>query len=230
MHLPPRRATLLILCALSAARIQPAIAADPPANEGPTAAELLYYWGATFGDQLKSASVLGRKDVESVVRGLRDSAAGKSPEFGEEYRSLLNNHLIARRREAAQVEAAEARRFVALAAERRGAVTTAGGGVYEERTSGSGAQPTGESRVRVHYVGTLRDGKEFDSSRRRGAPLETRLSAVIPCWREAIPLMKVGGEARITCPPEAAYGEQGNARIPGGAALIFDVELLGVLE
>jgi FKBP-type peptidyl-prolyl cis-trans isomerase FkpA len=115
----------------------------------------------------------------------------------------------------------------AMASE-EGARTTASGLVFREIAAGRGAAPTAESRVKVHYTGTLRDGKVFDSSRARNQPLETRLDRVIACWKEAIPMMRVGGTARITCPAELAYGTRGNRGIPGGAALTFEVELLDV--
>jgi len=109
-------------------------------------------------------------------------------------------------------------------------VTTDSGLVIRELLLGRGAQPTKGSRVKVHYTGTLRDGAIFDSSVARGQPLETRLDKVIPCWSEAIPMMRVGGKARITCPPDLAYGTRGNRGIPGGAALSFEVELLEVSQ
>ena len=83
--------------------------------------------------------------------------------------------------------------------------------------------------VRVHYVGTLVDGKEFDSSVKRGQPAEFPLNQVIPCWTEGLQRMRVGGKARLVCPSSIAYGAQGRPPvIPGGATLVFEVELLGI--
>lgn len=192
--------------------------------------ELLYFWGTTFGQQLENARVTDPKELEWIVRGLQDRAAGRSPSFGDEYPSLLNNFLVLRAAEAAKAEAAAGATYVDAMAREPGARRTESGLVYRELARGAGARPTKESRVKVHYVGTLRDGRVFDSSRDRGAPLETGLTAVIPCWTEGITLMKAGGRAKITCPPGLAYGERGNARIPGGAALTFDVELLEVVK
>ncbi len=192
--------------------------------------ELLYYWGTTFGQQVEAGGITDPKDLEWVARGLQDRASGRAPAFGEEYRSLLNNYLVRRTKQAAEAETAFAGAYVGTMAREKGAITTKSGAVYRELVRGDGAQPTAESRAKVHYVGTLRDGKVFDSSRERGAPLEIRLTSAIRCWAEAIPLMRVGGKAKITCPPDLAYGERGNTRIPGGAALTFDVELLAVAE
>lgn len=111
-----------------------------------------------------------------------------------------------------------------------GAILTDDGLVYRELRKGHGPRPTSTSRVRVHYTGTLRSGRVFDSSRERGRPFDTPLDRVIPCWSHALPLMQVGGEARISCPSELAYGERGNARIPGGSALTFEVELIEILK
>ena len=94
---------------------------------------------------------------------------------------------------------------------------------------GTGAQPTADSTVKVHYRGTLADGKEFDSSYKRGEPIEFPLNGVIPCWTEGVQKMKVGGKAKLTCPPAIAYGERGaGGAIPPNATLQFEVELLGV--
>lgn len=110
-------------------------------------------------------------------------------------------------------------------------VTTASGLVYEELKAGSGEQPTAADKVRVHYVGTFPDGREFDSSVRRGQPAEFPLGRVIKCWTEGVQRMKVGGKARLTCPASIAYGEKGaGGVIPPGATLYFEVELLGVTK
>ncbi|MBB2487306.1 FKBP-type peptidyl-prolyl cis-trans isomerase [Mitsuaria sp. WAJ17] len=109
-------------------------------------------------------------------------------------------------------------------------LTTATGLVYEELKAGSGEQPTAADKVRVHYVGTFADGREFDSSVRRGQPAEFPLGKVIKCWTEGVQRMKVGGKARLTCPAAIAYGDKGagGGFIPPGATLHFEVELLGV--
>jgi FKBP-type peptidyl-prolyl cis-trans isomerase FkpA len=81
----------------------------------------------------------------------------------------------------------------------------------------------------VHYKGTLIDGKEFDSSYKRNEPASFPLNGVIPCWTEGVQKMKVGGKARLVCPSSTAYGDRGSPPdIPGGATLIFEVELLEV--
>jgi FKBP-type peptidyl-prolyl cis-trans isomerase FkpA len=114
------------------------------------------------------------------------------------------------------------------AAKEANAKVTASGLVIRTLTEGSGAQPTASSTVKVHYKGTFPDGKEFDSSYKRGEPIEFPLNRVIKCWTEGVALMKVGGKAKLTCPSSIAYGAIGaGGTIPPNATLIFEVELLG---
>ncbi len=109
-------------------------------------------------------------------------------------------------------------------------VTTASGLVYQSLKEGSGAAPKASDTVRVHYRGTFPEsGKEFDSSLARGEPIEFPLQGVIACWTEGVQKMKVGGKARLTCPPAIAYGARGaGGVIPPNATLNFEVELLGI--
>ena len=91
-------------------------------------------------------------------------------------------------------------------------------------------QPQATDHVQVHYAGRLVDGTEFDDSRKRGAPPTFPLDRVIPCWSEGLRTMKVGEKAELTCPSELAYGDNGKPpSIPGGATLIFEVELLAIV-
>ena len=109
-------------------------------------------------------------------------------------------------------------------------VTTASGLIYESLKEGTGPSPKASDTVRVHYRGTFPEsGKEFDSSIARGQPIEFPLSGVIPCWTEGVQKMKVGGKAKLTCPPAIAYGARGaGGVIPPNATLNFEVELLGI--
>lgn len=117
----------------------------------------------------------------------------------------------------------------AAAAKEPGALVTASGMVYRSLKDGNGASPKAADTVRVHYRGTLPDGKEFDSSYKRNESIEFPLSRVIPCWTEGVQLMKVGGKAKLTCPPATAYGDRGaGGVIPPKATLLFEVELLAI--
>ena len=109
-------------------------------------------------------------------------------------------------------------------------VTTASGLIYESLKDGTGVSPKASDTVRVHYRGTFPDtGKEFDSSIARGEPISFPLTGVIACWTEGVQKMKVGGKAKLTCPPAIAYGARGaGGVIPPNATLNFEVELLGI--
>jgi len=108
-------------------------------------------------------------------------------------------------------------------------VTTASGLVYESLQEGSGEPPKASDTVKVHYKGTFPDGKEFDSSYKRGEPTEFPLNRVIPCWTEGVQRMKPGGKAKLTCPPSIAYGARGaGGVIPPNATLNFEIELISV--
>jgi FKBP-type peptidyl-prolyl cis-trans isomerase FkpA len=118
---------------------------------------------------------------------------------------------------------------IAAAAQEAGAKLTPSGMVYRVLKEGTGPNPKATDKVKVHYRGTLPDGKEFDSSFKRNEPIEFPLSRVIPCWTEGVQMMKVGGKAKLTCPPATAYGERGaGGVIPPNATLLFEVELLAV--
>ena len=119
----------------------------------------------------------------------------------------------------------------AAAAAEAGAVVTPSGLVYRALKEGSGPSPTAADTVRVHYRGTLANGKEFDSSYSRNQPAEFPLNRVIPCWTEGVAKMKPGGKAKLTCPAAIAYGARGagNGLIPPNATLTFEVELLGIV-
>lgn len=107
----------------------------------------------------------------------------------------------------------------------------AGAGLrYAELATGAGAEAQSGQNVTVHYTGWLTDGRKFDSSRDRGSPFSFRLGAgqVIKGWDQGVAGMKVGGRRRLEIPPELGYGSRGVGPIPGGATLIFAVELLGV--
>ena len=108
---------------------------------------------------------------------------------------------------------------------------TASGIVITTLTEGTGASPKSTETVKVHYRGTLTDGKEFDSSYGRGQPATFPLNRVIPCWTEGVQTMKVGGKAKLLCPPNLAYGSRGvPGTIPADSTLIFEVELLEILK
>lgn len=119
---------------------------------------------------------------------------------------------------------------LAKAAAEPGATVSESGLVMRVLKAGNGPSPQATDVVRVHYRGTFPDGREFDSSYKRGTPTEFPLNRVIRCWTEGVQRMQVGAKAKLTCPPAIAYGERGaGGVIPPGATLVFEVELLGIV-
>lgn len=117
--------------------------------------------------------------------------------------------------------------FNASATEPTEEMTASGIGITMLK-EGSGATPMASETVKVHYRGTLTNGQEFDSSYRRNEPAIFPLNRVIPCWTEGVQKIKVGGKAKLVCPPNLAYGSRGVPGIPPNSTLIFEVELLGI--
>jgi FKBP-type peptidyl-prolyl cis-trans isomerase FkpA len=108
---------------------------------------------------------------------------------------------------------------------------TASGIVITTLKEGTGASPKSSETVKVHYRGTLTDGKEFDSSYGRGQPATFPLNRVIPCWTEGVQTMKTGGKVKLVCPPNLAYGSRGvPGTIPPDSTLVFEVELLEIVK
>ncbi len=108
---------------------------------------------------------------------------------------------------------------------------TASGIVITKLKEGTGASPNSSDTVKVHYRGTLVNGKEFDSSYGRGQPATFPLNRVIPCWTEGVQTIKVGGKAKLVCPPNLAYGSRGiPGTIPPDSTLVFEVELLEIVK
>ena len=171
------------------------------------------------------------EELAFVQRGLSDAVLGEDalvelPEYGPKIQAFME----ARTAGAAEDELAQATAFVEEQASLEGAVRTESGIVIQEVTAGTGPSPTPEDTVQVHYHGTLRDGTVFDSSVDRGEPATFPLAGVIPCWTEGLQQIGVGGTSRLVCPPDLAYGPQGPPGIPGNSALVFEVELLDILQ
>jgi FKBP-type peptidyl-prolyl cis-trans isomerase FkpA len=119
--------------------------------------------------------------------------------------------------------------FEETAAKEPGAVKTSSGLIFKSLSPGKGASPKASDKVKVNYEGKLVDGTVFDSSYKRGQPIDFPLGSVIPCWTEGVQKMKVGEKAQLVCPSGIAYGDRGRPPvIPGGATLVFQVELLDI--
>jgi FKBP-type peptidyl-prolyl cis-trans isomerase FkpA len=189
----------------------------------------LYALGLMLGRNIATFN-LSPSEVEVVKRGLGDSVSGKKAAVElEQYGPKINELARARSSKRAQVEKEKAKGFLEQAAKEPGVEKTQSGLLYKTIKPGSGDSPKPTDFVKVHYHGTLIDGTVFDSSVKRGQPAEFPLNHVIPCWTEGVGKMKVGEKARLICPAEIAYGDRGSPpAVPGGATLIFEVELLEI--
>jgi FKBP-type peptidyl-prolyl cis-trans isomerase len=189
----------------------------------------IYAFGAMLGTNAAPLK-LTPAEAEVLKMGFGDTAGGGKPAFPpEEHRAKLQAMAKERAAASAGEEKAKHQAFRDQAAQEQGAVKTPSGLVFKSVKAGSGPSPSATDTVRVHYQGTFPDGKVFDSSIQRGQPAEFPLNGVIPCWTEAVQRMKVGEKAKIVCPAEIAYGDNGQPpTIPGGATLVFEVELLAI--
>ncbi len=212
-------AALLAVCGL------PARAEEPKSEEQKT----LYAIGLAVAREL-SVFNLTPAELESVKKGLTDAVAGKKPAVDlDAYNPKIQELAKARRAVIGEKQAGAGKSFAEKAAAEKGAVKTDSGLVFIQQKEGTGPSPTANDEVKVNYRGTFIDGKEFDSSYKRGQPAEFPLGKVIKCWTEGVQKMKVGGKAKLVCPPSIAYGEQGaGGAIPPNATLVFEVELLEI--
>jgi FKBP-type peptidyl-prolyl cis-trans isomerase len=121
-------------------------------------------------------------------------------------------------------------KFLEANKKRPGVITLPSGLQYEIITKGTGAVPAATDTVKANYIGSLIDGKEFDNSYKRGQSLTIPVSGVIRGWVEALQLMPVGSKWKLFIPSDLGYGDRGAGPIPGGAALIFEIELVDILH
>ncbi len=223
------RRNLLILMASCLIVANPAAAARPtPKTEQD---KTLYALGVIISRNLQPFA-LTPGELEMVEAGLADGVQDKvSLKDFESYGPKLQELQKTRMAAVAEKEKAAGVAYLAKAAAETGATRTSSGLVIKTLTAGTGASPTAKDQVKVHYEGKFVDGRVFDSSVERKEPATFPLTGVIPCWTEAVQLMKVGGKARIVCPSALAYGDEGRPpQMPGGATLVFQVELLDIVK
>ncbi len=190
-----------------------------------------YFFGYAFGNNLLQG---GNRDVnfDHIKRGLEDAMGGRNPGLSEDDQKAVIAEIQSRQKKVqvmAQQEGLDAaRQYLVDSAKNEGVITTETGLQYQVLVEGSGKKPTAADTVKVHYEGALITGKVFDSSIKRGEPVEFRLNQVIPGWTEGLQLMQEGAKFKLIIPPELAYGTGGTGGIPPNSVLIFEVELLEV--
>jgi FKBP-type peptidyl-prolyl cis-trans isomerase len=221
-----------LTAAVFALLIATACSAQAPAKATPKTEDdkTVYAVGVAIQKSLEPFS-LTPAEVELVVTGLRDAAAGKAEVKLEEKQQAIQKLVTDRRAAAGAVLAKQGEGYLEKAAKEPGAVKTASGLVYIPVKEGTGKSPTAANTVKVNYEGKLIDGKVFDASAKHGGPATFPLSGVIPCWTEGVQKLKVGGKGRLVCPAAIAYGDRGaGGDIPPGATLDFEVELLEIVK
>ena len=169
-------------------------------------------------------------DANAVAKAFNDVFEGNDLDISEEESMKVLQDYFGKLQAAKQAKSSEVgSAYLAENAAKKGVITTESGLQYEVLTTGTGATPTADDQVTVHYHGMLTDGTVFDSSVDRGEPAQFGVTQVIPGWIEALQLMSVGDKWKLTIPSELAYGDRGAGGLIGpGATLVFEVELLGI--
>jgi FKBP-type peptidyl-prolyl cis-trans isomerase FkpA len=195
----------------------------------PADRETLYALGVAMSQSIRGLGFTAA-EFEAVKEGLTDGALHRPLKVDmDKYRPLVSELVHTRQAAAVEAERKAGVAYLAKAAAEPGATKTPSGVIVKTVKPGSGASPGPDDTVTVHYVGTLVDGTQFDSSQQHGGPATLSLSRVIKCWTEGLQKMKVGGKSRLTCPSALAYGERGAPPvIKPGATLVFEIELLGI--
>ncbi|MFA5584408.1 MAG: FKBP-type peptidyl-prolyl cis-trans isomerase [Bacteriovoracaceae bacterium] len=188
-----------------------------------------YAMGYMLGGNLSRLS-LTDKEIAALYKGIAAASKGEQAEVDMGvYQAKIQEVFKARMDAVAAKEKEAGTSFIENFVKNEGAVKTESGLAYKVIKEGTGATPTAEDTVEVHYHGTLTDGTVFDSSVERGKTISFPLNRVIKGWTEGLQLMKEGGKTKFVIPSDLAYGEAGAPpKIPGGATLIFEVELFKV--
>ncbi|MFP5458473.1 MAG: FKBP-type peptidyl-prolyl cis-trans isomerase [Bacteriovoracia bacterium] len=188
-----------------------------------------YAMGYMLGSNLQRLN-LNDKEMSSLYKGLAASAKNEKAEVDmATYQQKIQGLFKERMDKAAVKEKESGKAFLEKFSKEDGVKTTASGLAYKVIKEGTGEMPGAEDVVEVHYHGTLADGTVFDSSVDRGQTISFPLNRVIKGWTEGLQLMKVGGKTKFVIPADLAYGDAGAPpKIPGGATLVFEVELFKV--
>lgn len=191
--------------------------------------KIFYSVGFMFGQRMKDLK-LSEAELGAMVQGLRDAAKGQKsqadlkvyqPKIREEFQKRIQSH--------SKTVKVDGEKYLAKFLQSEGGTKTASGLAYKVIKAGDTKKPTATDVVKVHYHGTLIDGTVFDSSVERGKEVSFPLNRVIKGWTEGLQLIGKGGKIKLVIPSELAYGDHGAPpKIPGGATLVFEVELFEI--
>lgn len=222
---------LLSTVALGLAIAMPAAAQNLDSERG----QLGYSIGYEFGSELRAYDV--DMDIDAALKAIRDAYNGQEPaveiDIMRQRMAELQERLRLERMEAYEALAEENQQraddYLSENGAKKGVVTLPSGVQYRIIEDGSGSYPTADDVVTVHYRGSKIDGREFDSSFRRGVPAVFQVNSVIEGWQEVLPLMREGAEWQVFLPPELAFGVRGDPPIIGpNEALKFDIQLVRI--
>jgi FKBP-type peptidyl-prolyl cis-trans isomerase FkpA len=190
-----------------------------------------YTVGHTMGQRMKNLN-LNDDEVAAVAMGLKDAAKGTKAQVDpDQYRTKIQALFKGRMTKAAESEKSGGKAYLEKFAKEKGVVKTQSGLTYKILSEGKGAYPKETDTVKVHYHGTLTNGEVFDSSKDRGQPVTFPLNRVIKGWTEGVQKVKTGGKIKLVIPSDLAYGDSGAPpKIPGGATLVFEVELIEIVK
>lgn len=190
---------------------------------------LSYAMGLSAGQFLKAQGV-ENLNYTLLNKAIEQTLQSKATAFGmEAANGVMERFARTSFTKKAAAEKEKGRQFLAQNKMKNGVTVTPSGVQYEVLTSGQGPKPTRNDTVVVHYSGKLLNNQEFDSSYKRGQPLTIPVAGVISGWTEALQLMPTGSKWRLYIPSDQGYGDTGAGQnIPGGATLVFDVELLEI--
>jgi FKBP-type peptidyl-prolyl cis-trans isomerase len=201
------------------------------ANEQTDVQEASYAFGVDVGNSLKSYNIESF-DVDKFIEGFRAVQNDNGAIDIEANRTVINNFMTAMTTRKNEQNKAAGEEFLNKNKTEPGVITTESGLQYLIEKEGTGAYPTAESEVEVHYKGTLIDGREFDSSYQRGETAKFPLNGVIKGWTEGIQKIKESGKIKLFIPYNLAYGERAVPRsiIEGFSTLVFEVELIKIIK
>ncbi len=217
--------------------VGPAVAADQPVELKTDEQKLSYAMGLDLGEYFKGLEE--KFDLNILQQGIVDGYNGNKPLMTAEDAAAIQQNFAKRQQEKqvqktvamVQKNRKAAEDFLKANKAKEGVVETKSGLQYKVIKKGQGAKPSPEDTVKVHYKGTLLDGKEFDSSYKRNEPAVFQVNQVIAGWQEALPLMETGATVELFIPPDLAYGDRGAPPvIEPGSMLMFQVELLEVQQ
>ncbi len=188
-----------------------------------------YIIGTQIARSIKSQNI--DVNVDSLAQGIKDALAGGELALSQtEMKTVYGAWQQKMKAKRAAENLAKGKAFLEANKAKEGVKVTDSGLQYKVIEEGTGESPTASDKVRVHYRGRLINGQEFDSSYKRGEPAEFPVTGVIKGWTEALQLMKEGAKWELYIPPELAYGTQDRPGLPGNSTLIFEVELLEILD